>query len=226
MNDNGPLDELPFPSQLTARVVDPVSRAIHGYDPERDLARHYRFTDSAFLALTGELPGDAASGGLDLALTFLAPTSVAEAPGHAAVLARVCAADLGATLAVASTALAEQARHVVESHAPWIAWLSESGGQAPAGFDAIDERERESVATLRGRIAAVGVEVPKLSDTTSRMASILAVLHACGLRKPEHMAVLLVMARLPCVMAEAMAVPLASFQGYPMHLPPFHWEQP
>lgn len=220
MTGEGPLERIAVPPVLTGRVVDPATRAIHGYQAEEDLARHYRFIDVAFLALTGELPDEAASRALDIAMTFLAPVSVAEAPAHAAVLARVCAADLGATLAIAATALAEQARFIVDRHADWISWLEEQDTSFPDG-GVIDEQERASCLRLAALLAEAGLTVPAVAKANSRMCALLAVLHACGLRNSEQMAAVLVVARMPSVVAEAFATPLASFESYPMHLPPF-----
>lgn len=226
MIDKGPLDKLRVPEQLTARVVEPDTLAVRGYACEQDLARYYGFPDTAYLALTGELPGEAVSRALDAALTFLAPVTVAEAPGHAAVLARVCAADTAATISIAATTLAEQAHHLLDSLAPWIGWLAEPAGPRPDGFGPVDGRDADSSRRLAEIVADAGLDVPALREPTSRSAAIAAVLHACGLRSREQMAVMIVTARLPCVMAEALNVPLASFQSYPMHLPPYHVERP
>ena len=87
----GPLDDVEWPKKLPAHVVTagPAPR-VHGYDVENDLARHYSFSDAIYLSLVGELPNDATSRAFEIALHFLAPVSAAEAPSHAAILARFC----------------------------------------------------------------------------------------------------------------------------------------
>ena len=116
---HGPLETETFPERLSARVVEPgPSPRVHGYDVEADLARYYRASDLTLLSLTGELPSPGASAAFEVACMFLAPISVAEAPVHAAVLARLCAAPSSSIAAVAAIALSQQARALVVEHEP------------------------------------------------------------------------------------------------------------
>src|SRR5258708_5243088 len=84
----GPIDVGLWPSQLTARVVDGGFRPrILGYDVQTDLARHYSFAEVVLLCLCGEVPTREVGRAFEIALSFLAPVSAAEAPAHAAGLA-------------------------------------------------------------------------------------------------------------------------------------------
>jgi len=106
-----------WPSQLTARVVSPGDEPrIHGYAVSSDLARHYRFSDVVYLSLAGELPDEEHSRIFERALVLLSPISIAEAPSHAASLARVCDGSASAVIGTGAIALAEQARFMVERH--------------------------------------------------------------------------------------------------------------
>src|SRR5579862_485636 len=99
----GPVEQYPWPEELRGNVVTPGSRPrMHGYDVEGDLARHYRSSDVVLLALTGELPSDEQSIAFDVALTFLAPLSVAEAPAHVAALAHITGSRSSAILGVSA----------------------------------------------------------------------------------------------------------------------------
>ena len=50
----GPIEAREWPSELSARAVsDAGERRLFGYDVESDLARHYAFSDTLLLALTG-----------------------------------------------------------------------------------------------------------------------------------------------------------------------------
>ncbi len=151
-----PFDEHAWPAKLTARVVSPEpDPRIHGYAVRSDLARHYRFSDVVFLSLTGELPTEEQSSTFEQALILLAPISVAEAPSHAASLARVCDASHSAVLGTGAIALAEQARFMVrngrddETLSPIFAMLAECG---------IERDEQLEAVWLVARIAVVAAE--------------------------------------------------------------------
>jgi hypothetical protein len=226
----GPLDRAPWPDELTARVVAPGPRpTIHGYDVEDDLALHYSFAETALLALTGEPPTPEVGRAFEVALHFAAPAPVNEAPTHAAVLARICAATPSAIQGTAAIALAEQARVVVADHRTWIEALSGArgaSGAAPApGAGAVSDDERASVARLRRALHGV-IDVPALAQDVGRTAALVAVFHACGLTKPKQIECALVVARLPVAVAEAFAAPAGSFRKYPAaHAPPITYTE-
>lgn len=219
---SSPLDEAPWPDKLVARVVTPGPRpAIHGYDVEGDLARHYSFAETVLLALTGELPSTEHGRSFEVVLQFAAPAPINEAPTHAAALARICAGTTSAIQGTAAIALAEQARTTVMEHRAWIETLSARIDSVEAQFRAASEEERASVDRLR---RALRIEVPALAHDVSRVAALLAALHACGLKAARQMECALVMAKLQVAVAEALATPGASFRKYPMLLPPFVYE--
>lgn len=228
----GPLDVATFPDTLSASVVSPGARPrIHGYDVQADLARNYSPTDLLFLALTGELPSNAASAALGIALTFLAPVSVAHAAVHAAVLARVCGTTVASTIGVAATGLAEQVRLLLDEHAELLSWLdtqrpeSPESPEMPSAWIAGDATERAASARLHYAIAETGLVVAELSQTPTLDAALLIVLHRCGLRERSQLETAIVTARLPCAMAEAMQVEVADFNAYPTNLPRYRYSE-
>ena len=229
MTRPGPIEEYPWPERLRGHVVTPgASPRIHGYPVERDLAKHYGFGDTTLLALTGELPSDAQSAALDVAMTFLAPLSVAEAPVHAAALARICGARSSAILAASAIALAERARSIVGASAALLEWLASPGDAVPPppAHCAAGDDDREAVQALRDALAFRSVHVGALAHPLSRESALLATLWFAGLTRPSQLEALLVMAALPAAVAEAEHHGVASFREYPMQLPPFEYEDP
>jgi hypothetical protein len=215
----GPLDDAEWPDKLTARVVTPgPCPRVHGYDVEGDLARHYSFVETVLLALTGKLPSADEAHAFDVALEFAAPASVQEAPTHAAVLARICVASTSQIQGAAAIALAEQARVLVAEHVAWLEMLAGPLAEAPPGYRAKTDAERESVDRLRRALRGT-LDVPVLRLDLTRSAALVAVLHACGLRAAELIECALVLARLPVAMAEALATPAGSHRQYPVQLP-------
>jgi len=215
-----PLDDAPWPEKLTARVVTPgVRPAIHGYDVEADLARHYSFAETVLLALTGDLPRPEQGRAFEVALQFASPAPINEAPTHAAAIARMCSGTTSSILGTAAVALAEQARVLLAEHGAWIEALSGVIAGVPAEHRATSDAERASVARLRSALEGK-VEVPALAHDVSRPAALLAALHACGLRTAKQIECALVVAKLPVAVAEALATPARSFRKYPTLLPP------
>jgi hypothetical protein len=220
---SGPVENHPWPEALEARVATagPAPR-IHGYDVEEDLAAHYRPTDLVLLALTGELPGAQASAAFEIASIFLAPISVAEAPAHAAVLARLSGSNASAVIGVAAIALAEQARFLVDAH---LELLDDAGDDLPSKFLTTDPVESSAVLRLRRALAPTGMILPALEQGPTRDAALLLVLRACGLTRREQLEAAIVSARLPCAAAEAFAETATQFRKYPMDLPAFRYEE-
>jgi hypothetical protein len=215
-----PIDEAPWPDKLTARVVSPGPRpAIHGYDVEGDLARHYSFVETMFLALTGELPNVEQARTFEVALQFAAPSPINEAPTHAAVLARTCAGSTSAIQGTAAIALAEQARVLVAEHSGWIGDLLGTITNVSSQHRAKSDEERASVERLRLALQEGGLHMPVLAQDLSRPAALLAVFHACGLTRAKQMECALVVAKIVVTMAEALAAPAGSFRKYPVLLP-------
>lgn len=219
----GPLDEGSWPGRLKARVVQPgpVPR-VHGYDVEGDLALHYSFSDYAFLCITGNLPTTAVSSGFQVALQFLAPVVVSEAAVHAGVLARLCAASEAGVISATCIGLAEQARLLVSEHETLIDWLDRPAGEFPPTFRDDDVAVSDYVGRLRQALASAQLSVPALDASPTRTASLIAVLHACGLGKRQIEAAV-VLARYPAAVSEAFAETPLNFREYPINLPAFEY---
>jgi hypothetical protein len=226
-NVQGPIESHEWPAKLAAHVVEPcASPRIHGFDVQQDLARHYTPTDIAFLALTSDLPVDAeTSRALEVALAFLAPTSVAEPPAHAASLAQICGARPAGVVSIAAVTLAEQARVLYDEHAAIIPrLLVGSLNGAAASVAARDGEERAAVERLRDALGTFARRVPALGYDLRLDTAIVAVLLACGLRTREQLEVIVTVARLPAACAEAFAWKQGDLRAYPLDLPHFEYE--
>ncbi|HET9930873.1 MAG TPA: hypothetical protein VFQ35_09310 [Polyangiaceae bacterium] len=220
----GPLEVTPGVEALAARVVTPGGEPrVRGYDVESDLARHYHPSELSLLALTGELPSSASAAAFEVVQMFLAPVSVAHASTHAAVLARLCGARPSAVIAVAATALAEQAREEVAEHDALLSALV-AGEPPPARFEAASDDELEASRRLRQALAPCGVGSPCGAKPLKRMAELLATLVVCGLTRREQLEAAIVQARLMTTVAEAFAEHKANFNRYPSNVPRFCYE--
>jgi hypothetical protein len=222
----GPLETHAFPATLSARVVTPGAHPrLHGYDVERDLALHYDPTELLFLSFTGELPAPNVAKALRVALTFLAPVSIAHASVHAASLARLCGSAGASIVGVAAIGLSEQARLMLAEHAELLSWLQSNTGGLPERYRATTDAERKSSAYLRAALAPCALQVPALAEEPTREAAILSVLFACGLVKREQLVAAIVTARLPSAVAEALSEKVVDFAHYPINLPHYRYEE-
>ena len=223
---SGPFDDHTWPEKLTARVVTPGARPrLHGYDIEGDLALHYPWHASVLLSLVGELPNDSTARLFDVTLHFLGAISVAEAPSHAAVLARICDASTAAMSGIAMLALGEHARFLVGRYRPWVEWLRSPLGEIPHVARGVSDDERTTVDRLRTVTAATGIAVAGLERGIDRSAALLACLFHCGLTCDEQLEVAIALARFPLVMAEALSTPPRTFKDYPVTLPKIRYEE-
>jgi hypothetical protein len=198
---------------------------VHGYAVENDLAVHYRFSDLVLISLTGVPPDEKRGRAFDIALQFLAPLAIIEAPTHAAVLARLCGARTSAILGVASIALAERARHVVSRHCPFLVWLEGTSDDVPLEHRSQSAADRDSVSRLESALQAVGVQIGRLHLDLSRWAALFVTLHFAGLRRADQIETVLVTASLATTMAEARAHDPGAFTEYPMNTPAFVYEE-
>lgn len=220
----GPPDLVPWPSRLRAHVVDATDPShaprLHGFDLHDDLARHYRFTEVAALALAGDPLPDALADALEVALVFLAGVSIAEAPVHAAALAGLCGARPAAVVGTAALGLAERAADTFEALRDWL----EARAPLPERFQCADDSDRAAVARLS---AALPESWPAFPAEAGLEAALYLVLHRCGLRSPMQVATLVVLAGLPAAAAEAAAVAPGDFMQYPTtSAPEFTYEPP
>jgi hypothetical protein len=223
---SGPLEAGSFPDKLTARVVTPGSAPrLHGYDVESDLALHYGAIDLVLLSLTGELPAEPVRRAFEVAWLFLAPVSVAHVGPHASVLARLCGATPSATLGASAIGLAEQARALVTEHASLLRCLK-ADGALPERYQSSEPEHRDTVERLSCACHRAGLSVPALAQRPTRDAALLSVLFACGLKRPEQLQAVVVLARLPSALAEGFAERATNFGRYPINLPQFVYEEP
>ncbi len=227
VQQQGPVDDNAWPSQLVARVVSPGEHPkIVGYDVESDLARHYRFVEVLLATITGELPSRLATKLLDATMIYLSPATVAEAPSHAACLAQICGAGASGVLSTGAIGLAEEARHTIEEHDACLSWLASPKDCLPERYLAASPQDRHAVDRYRETLAKIGVALPILEQDPSRTAALIGGLFACGARRPEQLQLLWMMARLGAVAGEAFCTQPLSFRAYPMRLPPYRYEVP
>lgn len=223
---DGPLESGTWTQRLRAYAVTPGPHPrLWGYDVTRDLAANYSFSDLLYLALKGELPTLSISHAFGRVLMLLAPTTVAEAPTHAALLARLSGADPGSTLGVAAIGLAEQAKDWVESLPPLLSWLDCPTTEFPKEFLGFRPEDRSATEALADAMQRLGLDVPGIDQFPNPRAALVCVLHACGIRSVEHLQSLWVISRLPCVLAEAFAVKSTAFREYPANLPNFNYTE-
>jgi hypothetical protein len=226
MAGGSPIDDFEAPEQLSARVVTPGPRPrLHGYDVQDDLVRSYDFAEIVFTALVGRPPLRHEGRALNVLLGFLLPISVAEAPAHGAVLARICGARSQRVTAAAAVTLCEQARFELDRSAPLLEWLAgDRSGPPPGAREAIDPQEHAAVAALHERLREAGLPAPCEGAPLSLHGAILAGLFACGLTHAWQLEVLWCLCRLPAATAEAMTFTAGSFAEYPIRRPAFALE--
>ncbi|CAN0525555.1 unnamed protein product [Laminaria digitata] len=220
---SGPVEDGAWAQELSAHAVTlQASPRLWGYDVQEDLAKNYSFVETAWLAITGELPpSQASTQAFELVMAYLAPVTVAEAPAHAAGLTRVCGSNPASVVSVASVTLSQQAQYVLQKHetlwpflsreGPWPQELSVGGGLA------------EPVRRLRDALQAIGHESPVFEHSPSLATACLAVLFELGMRATEQLLSVGVWCKLPYVIAEAFAVRPGRLLEYPMDLPKYEY---
>jgi hypothetical protein len=222
---SGPIDEASWPTTLEAEVVDPGPPArLHGYEVWHDLVPNYGFADLVLTALRGSPPQRGEGRAFEVALGLFAPSSIREAPAHAAALTRMLGAGPSAVVATAATLLAEQAQDLVTTHGPWLAWLDAPAGDPPAAFLATSDEDRQCLAVIRDLVEADLCAALVSVDVTAD-AAVLALMHACGLTRPRQIVAAVVLARMPAVVAEADRHRPSRLHAYPMTIPPFAYEE-
>ena len=223
----GPLDEAAWPKKLTARVLEPGEVArVHGYALESDLAANYTFPEIVLLALTGELPAPKKARAFEVACAFFARTSAAEAPVHAALLARICNATTSAIAGVGAIALGEQARSDLARYDAFLAWLADPQGPLPSDFLARDRIESTRTISLKAALIRRDAFVPiALELDLEPDAATIAVFHACGLDTLPELEAVRLHCRFPMLIAEALAAPPAKYKEYPVTLPQIRYEE-
>ncbi len=212
--------------RLIARVVKPgPAPQVHGYSVEDDLALNYSYVDLALLALTGDLVEESLRRAFEVAISFWAPITIAEAPSHAAAVTRLCSAHVSGVFGVAMITLSEQVSFLVKQHAGLFAWLGDPNSEFPAEARASDEDDRCAVGRLRQALGSQ-LTFPVLDHDPSLNAAVFGVLYGCGLVDPEHLQAALVWGRFPCVVAESLAVTPVDLRSYPIDIPSFVYINP
>jgi hypothetical protein len=219
----GPIDDTPWSTVLVARAVNRRSDDdhLHGYAMLGDVARHYRYPDALYLAITGELPDERASILFDVALLAFGSISVNEAPCHVAVLSKICGGTLASSLGAGLVAAADQARTTVEAHSALIAWLRNPTDVVPT--DACDSDDATWIRQLRNCAQHRGAMPMLVRDGMSRAAAVLALLYEAGLTNIEQLQAAMIASRLSGIAAEAIATSPKDLKDYPAKLPPFHY---
>ena len=212
-DEKGPAYQLDTTDRLIGRVVTPGAEPrMHGFDVERDLAKSFGFGEVILTALTGEEPDALRGRAFEAAMIFASAISVAEAPAHAALLARICGSPAASLIGAASITAAERARGIVEANRDLI-----GGAQPPASDDPSRTRLAE----------AIGEGAPEcLSQPMARTAAILSVLMWCGLKTEETLIAALTIAALPASIAEGLAARPLAFAEYPLRLPELEYVEP
>lgn len=226
----GPFDREPWPHKLTATVVSPgEAPRLAGYDVAADLARHYGMAEVAWLALRGELPAPHEREAFEAALVLLSPVHIGEAPAHAAFLSRLLAAEPSATIAVAAVGLGELGRTEHRELGPWLAWLEAAAAEAAEAtpLPACALATSPAAAAPAWLDAAMrrwfGPTRGLPSASLHRVACAHAILHRLGFREPLALELLTSWARLPAVIAEALAAVPGAVRSYPARLPDYRY---
>ena len=222
----GPFETSPWPNKLTANVVDNGDTVkIQGYSLCDDLAQHYSFVEMAYLTLVGELATAQQTQALELALRLWSAISIAEAPAHAASLARICGTSNSATIGIAATVLAEQGRDVLQRNQGWLDFLRHKQQHIKTARPAPSSKAQKWQALALQIIDENNNIINKLNKAHSCEEILLSLFFAAGMTRSTEIETFLLMARLPAVCAEAWTRKGASFSDYPSDLPGFRYQQ-
>jgi hypothetical protein len=220
-SDEGPVERIPLPSALAARVVDRgPPRRIHGFAVGDDLAPGYSFAEIVLLSLTGRPPTEGEGRAFEVVLAFSSAIDVGEAPAHAAALARLCASATKNVVGVGAMVLAEHVAARLRELAPLWPWLEDRTLELPTLARAPASRE---LAELRAALPEPWCTHAIFACSPSLEAALVAILYDVGLVRAERMVAALTIAGLATTCAEGFAVKPMNLRGYPMSTPPFHY---
>ena len=226
---SGVLDRPPFPSKLTAHVIEPGDDPrMSGYAVKADLAVNADFVDVMWLSMRGELPTAAEREALSRALVWLSPLHVGEGPTHSAVVGRVAGAPDEVLPAVGAAAIGQLVSAELRALAPFFRWLREPG-DTPVPEAAIARDASEEARALYDTLASdtvrwFGAEraLPRHA-TLTRVAAAYGVLHQLGAQHPLQLHAFAAWARLASVLGEALRAKPGAVMTYPADLPPYRY---
>jgi len=221
----GPVEDLKWTDTLKANVVTPGSRPrVHGYDVRGQMLGSSSFPELIFLALTGDLPTEKALSAFESVLLFAAPVSAEEAPVHASILSGLCGSGQSGLTGVSAISLAQRARWLVSKYSNVLEALSREK-VLPDDPDVYGtEEEKQDTALLLDSLRNSDIDFPPLLSELKPAAASLAVLYfCCELTDPGVLEAVLVLAALPCTLAEGRAVKPGNFRTYPIDLPEFRY---
>lgn len=218
-----PIDHMPTPDRLSAKVVRPGARPLlHGYDLQRDLSVNYDGGELALIALSGEAPSEIQSSRFSVTSAFAAGVSAAHAPVHAALLARRYGSRDSGVASVAAIGLTELARFELDGQAELLTWLA-AGGESDPPASAAPASDDDAAASdrLREALRSRGCYDRRLDAELGLLPAVVTSLHACGLTQRWQLEAAFTWARLPVAIAEAMAHDRGDLKTYPINVPPF-----
>lgn len=218
MKKTTPLNDMPTDRLFPGHVVKPGPKPrLRGYSLHDDLGQHYSLSEVLLLAMTGELPTPAAAHAFERALIFLMDTPITTAPAHAARVTQVGKGGPTAVASVGVTALIAEAQDQIERSRA-VLELIEGETRYPAPeIGPRDDAEREAVARLRA--AVPWPEIGVLAHDLGLVPAVLAVLHRCGLKRPEQWLIAIVNARLTSSVTEGFGDFSKEFTRLPAQLP-------
>lgn len=213
-----------WPEKLLAHVVTPeLPLQIHGYDVENDLAHYYNLLEIFLLAFTGEIPHQKNARAFEIAMVFLSPESVTQGPTQASILAKLIGGSTSSILSTTLIVLAEEAQKLIRRHKLMFHLLEqEAFTYLPEEYRTDDPEERAAVTRLDIALQGTGITLP--FKEFSRDSAILYTLYTAGLKTSLQLCSVVLLSRLPCIVAEAEHWQEGAFNSYPMDLPNFRYE--
>ena len=206
-DSKGPVESGSWPETLPANVIkDGSSPRARGYDMIEDIARHYDFAESVLVMLGAPPPTPDWGRAVNIALVVLGITSVAEAPVHAATVARRCGSPARVTLGIGMLGLAEQAQD----------WITRT--------KRIEDSESKQSAEPTWSLLPASVRAVLKDCPRSRQVLAFEILSAAGLRTETQLVAVFCLSRISSLASEVDAVRRGDLRDYPMRLPDFAYE--
>lgn len=223
----GPFEDGTWPERLRAVAVTPPPHPrLHGYDLEGDLSHHFSLAEIMLLALTGEAPDEAAGRAFEVAMIFASACSVNEAPTHAATLARTMGAPAANAVQAGFLIGCEAARAAIDDHQELLQWLRDGRvGPLPPCARATEDRDGDVPEELCRAMGAVAADLGPPAGS-SRLAALISIMWACGLRSDDGLIVALSWAKTASIAAEAVGNPRGELTNLPNRIPDFRYEAP